>query len=144
MWTDADRSRHRQAGNCLPNDLSDAEWGRLAAPWCLTASASASIGSNLSGQRRLQRPPGRTRRRRAAAAACRDRQTSRRQFTIHRPVERTFSWFGRNRRLAKITRTSLIPSRPSLHSLASSSPSGGSPGRRLLSQALSQGPSLLI
>jgi transposase len=37
----------------------------------------------------------------------------------------------------KITRTSLIPSRPSSHSLASSSPSGGSPGRRLLSHALS-------
>ena len=38
----------------------------------------------------------------------------------------------------KITRTSLIPSRPSSHSLASSSPSGASPGRRLLSQALSR------
>ncbi|HTZ67954.1 MAG TPA: transposase [Roseiarcus sp.] len=30
MWTDADRSRCRQAGDCLPSDLSDAEWDRLA------------------------------------------------------------------------------------------------------------------
>ncbi len=29
MWTDADRSRYRQAGDCLPSDLSDAEWDRL-------------------------------------------------------------------------------------------------------------------
>jgi transposase len=52
-------------------------------------------------------------------------------------VERTFSWFGRNRRLSRTTRTSLIPSRPLSHSPAPSSPSGGSRGRRLLSQALS-------
>ena len=43
---------------------------------------------------------------RAAAAAGGDRQTSRRQFRIYRPAaslgrRRTFSWFGRNRRLAK-------------------------------------------
>ena len=37
----------------------------------------------------------------------------------------------------RTTRASLIPSRPSSHSLASNSPSGGSLGRRLLSQALS-------
>ena len=30
MWPDADRSRCRQAGDCLPSDLSDAEWDRLA------------------------------------------------------------------------------------------------------------------
>ena len=30
MWTDADRSRYRQAGDCLPSDLNDAEWERLA------------------------------------------------------------------------------------------------------------------
>ena len=30
MWTDADRSRYRQAGDCLPSDLSHAEWDRLA------------------------------------------------------------------------------------------------------------------
>jgi hypothetical protein len=36
----------------------------------------------------------------------------------------------------KITRTSLILSRPSSHSLASNSPSGTSPGRTLFSQAL--------
>ena len=30
MWTDADRSRYRQAGNGLPSDLSDPEWDRLA------------------------------------------------------------------------------------------------------------------
>jgi transposase len=30
MWTNADRSRYRQAGDCLPSDLSDAEWDRLA------------------------------------------------------------------------------------------------------------------
>ena len=47
-----------------------------------------------------------------------------------RVVERTFSWFGRNRRLAKdfenLTETlaTLVPSPPS------SWPSGGSPGRR--------------
>jgi len=45
-------------------------------------------------------------------------------------VERTFSWFGRNRRLAKdfenLTETlaTFVPSPPS------SWPSGGSPGRR--------------
>ena len=50
-------------------------------------------------------------------------------------VEWTFSWFGRNR-WPKITRTSLIASQPSSPSLASNSPSGGSPGRRLLGQAL--------
>jgi putative transposase len=44
-------------------------------------------------------------------------------------VERTFSWFGRNRRLA-ISRTSPKPSRPSSPSLLSSSPSGGLHGRR--------------
>ena len=30
MWTNADRSGYRQAGDCLPSDLSDAEWDRLA------------------------------------------------------------------------------------------------------------------
>ena len=30
MWPDADRSRCRQAGDCLPSDLSDTEWDRLA------------------------------------------------------------------------------------------------------------------
>ena len=30
MGTEADRSRYRQAGDCLPSDLSDAEWDRLA------------------------------------------------------------------------------------------------------------------
>ena len=30
MWTDADRSRYRQARDCLPSDLNDAEWDRLA------------------------------------------------------------------------------------------------------------------
>lgn len=29
MWTDADRSRYRQAGNRLPSDLTDPEWERL-------------------------------------------------------------------------------------------------------------------
>ena len=47
-----------------------------------------------------------------------------------RVVERTFSWFGRNRRLAKDfenltdTLATFVPSHPS------SWPSGGSPGRR--------------
>src|SRR5579872_4020056 len=30
MWTEADRNRYRQAGDCLPSDLSDPEWDRLA------------------------------------------------------------------------------------------------------------------
>ena len=30
MWTEADRSTYRQTGDCLPSDLSDAEWDRLA------------------------------------------------------------------------------------------------------------------
>ena len=51
-------------------------------------------------------------------------------------VERTFSWFGRNRRLAKDYENLPTPSPPSSPSPASNSPSGGSPGRRLLSQAL--------
>jgi transposase len=41
-------------------------------------------------------------------------------------VERTFFWFGRNRRLAKDYENPPTPSRPSSHSPASSSPSGGS------------------
>ena len=43
-------------------------------------------------------------------------------------VERTFSWFGRNRRLAKISRTLLKPWLPSLPSPPSSLPLGGFPG----------------
>ena len=30
MWTETDRSRYRQAGDCLPSDLTDPEWERLA------------------------------------------------------------------------------------------------------------------
>ena len=45
-------------------------------------------------------------------------------------VERTFSWFGRNRRLAKISRTSPKPWPPSSPSLQSSSRSDGLPGHR--------------
>ena len=30
MWTETDRSRYRQAGDCLPSDLTDAESERLA------------------------------------------------------------------------------------------------------------------
>ena len=30
MWTEADRSTYRQAGDRLPSDLSDGEWERLA------------------------------------------------------------------------------------------------------------------
>ena len=51
-------------------------------------------------------------------------------------VERTFSWFGQTAVWPRTTRTLLTPSRPSSHSPASDSPSGASPGRRLLSQAL--------
>jgi transposase len=43
-------------------------------------------------------------------------------------VERTFSWFGRNRRLAKENLTETWP--PSLPSPPSNWPSGGSPGCR--------------
>ena len=45
-------------------------------------------------------------------------------------VGRTFSWFGRNRRLAKDFETSPKPSPPSSPSLLSRSPSGGLHGRR--------------
>ena len=30
MWTEADRSTYRQAGDRLPSDLTDPEWERLA------------------------------------------------------------------------------------------------------------------
>ena len=30
MWTETDRSRYRQAGDCLPSDLTDPELERLA------------------------------------------------------------------------------------------------------------------
>src|SRR3989442_10526084 len=50
-------------------------------------------------------------------------------------VERTFSWFGRNRRLARTSRISPKPWPPSLPSPASNSLSGVSPGCSLLSQA---------
>ena len=52
--------------------------GRAAG--ALTASASASIGSNSSGPMAARRPPGRTGRRCTAAAAAGDRRTSQRQF----------------------------------------------------------------
>ena len=42
-------------------------------------------------------------------------------------VERTFSWFGRNRRLAKDFENLTEPSPPSSPSLLSNSPSGGLP-----------------
>ena len=48
------------------------------------------------------------------------------QLGGHWVVERTFSWFGRNRRLAKAAKTLPIPWPPSL-----ASPSGGLPGRRM-------------
>ena len=94
------------------------------------------------GRRRLQRPPGPTRRRRATAPACGDRQTSRRQCRIYRPAaslgRRTDPFPGSAETAVwpRTTRTLLTPSPPSSPSPASNSPSGGSPGRRLLSQAL--------
>jgi transposase len=45
-------------------------------------------------------------------------------------VERTFSWFGRNRRLARDFENLAEPSPPSSPSLLSSSPSGGLHRRR--------------
>jgi len=45
-------------------------------------------------------------------------------------VERTFSWFGRNRRLAKDFENLAETLAPSLLSRPSSLPSGGLPGRR--------------
>jgi transposase len=53
-------------------------------------------------------------------------------------VERTFSWFGRNRRLAKDFENLAIRSRLSSLSQASNSPSGAWHECRLLSQALSR------
>jgi transposase len=60
------------------------------------------------GRWRLQRPPGRTRCRQAAAAALRVEIVKRPDdcsgFVVlprRWVAERTFSWFGRNRRLAK-------------------------------------------
>src|SRR5260370_30583436 len=50
--------------------------------------------------------------------------------------ERPFSWFGGNQRLAKTLKTLARPRLPSSPSPLSSSPSGGSPGREHLSQAL--------
>ena len=47
-----------------------------------------------------------------------------------RVVERTFSWFGRNRRLAKDFENHVETWSSSLSSPAFSSPSGGLPGRR--------------
>ena len=29
MWSETDRRKHRQAGDCLPSDLTDPEWERL-------------------------------------------------------------------------------------------------------------------
>ena len=52
-------------------------------------------------------------------------------------VERTFSWFGRNRRLPRTTKTSPTPCWPSLRWPPSRSPSADSRVGRLLSQALS-------
>jgi transposase len=51
-------------------------------------------------------------------------------------VERTFSRFSEIAASPRTSRTLPAPWRPSLPSPPSSSPSGGSPGRRLLSQAL--------
>ena len=30
MWRETDRRKYRQAGDCLPSDLTDPEWERLA------------------------------------------------------------------------------------------------------------------
>ena len=116
---------------------------RTAPPWSSIVSASASIGSNSSGPTaattpaRSNTPSPRNRRcgwrSSNVPTAVQDLSSCRVAGSLNAPFRgsaETAVW-------PRTTRTSPTPSPPSSPSPASNSPSGGSPGRRLLSQALS-------
>jgi transposase len=130
MWTETDRSRYRQAGDCLPSDLTDAESERLAQgippakpggrprKTDMRSSMNAIFYLLRTGCQRFNwlelvwADGGYNARQVEHAVAA---QPPLRVEIVKRPdgssgfivlprrwvVERTFSWFGRNRRLAK-------------------------------------------
>jgi transposase len=130
MWTETDRSRYRQAGDCLPSDLTDAESERLAQgippakpggrprKTDIRSSMNAIFYLLRTGCQRFNwlelvwADGGYNARQVEHAVAA---QPPLRVEIVKRPdgssgfivlprrwvVERTFSWFGRNRRLAK-------------------------------------------
>ena len=130
MWTETDRSRYRQAGDCLPSDLTDAELERLAQgippakpggrprKTDMRSSMNAIFYLLRTGCQRFNwlelvwADGGYNARQVEHAVAA---QPPLRVEIVKRPdgssgfivlprrwvVERTFSWFGRNRRLAK-------------------------------------------
>jgi transposase len=130
MWTETDRSRYRQAGDCLPSDLTDAESERLAQgippakpggrqrKTDMRSSMNAIFYLLRTGCQRFNwlelvwADGGYNARQVEHAVAA---QPQLRVEIVKRHdgssgfivlprrwvVERTFSWFGRNRRLAK-------------------------------------------
>src|ERR1700684_4055475 len=114
----------------------------MAPPWSLIASASASIGSNSSGPMAATTPA------RSNASLPRSRRCAWRSSNVPTTVQDAsscrvagssngpFRGSAETDVWARTTKTSLTPSWPSSHSPASNSPSGGSRGRRPLSQAL--------
>ena len=55
MWTDADRATYRQAGDRLPSDLTDPEWGRLGPLIADTIAAFIALACIQLAIRRLAR-----------------------------------------------------------------------------------------
>ena len=88
MWTEEHRRTYRREGEGYPSDLRDAEWARL----------EPLIPGATPGGR-----PRKTDMRVAMNAILYLLRTGCpwRCLPRRRVVERTFSWFGRNRRLAK-------------------------------------------
>ena len=112
MWTEADRSTYRQAGDRqagdrLPSNLSDGEWERLGAAlvfdrirqrfnWLELIWADGGYNARQVEHAVAAQPPLRV--------EIVKRPDGSSGFIVLRRrwvVERTFSWFGRNRRLAK-------------------------------------------
>ena len=86
--------------------------------WSSTRYAAAFLARAGLGRHRLQRPSSRSRRRKIPGLPLEivKRSDDMKGFVVlprRWVVERTFSWFGRNRRLAKDLRTLPIPSPPS-------------------------------
>ena len=85
---------------------------RDGAAWSSTRSASASLGSNWSGRKRLQRPPGRSRRRQSRRCISKSSNvvtTSSGFIVLPRRwvVERTFSGSAETAASPRITKISL-------------------------------------
>ena len=112
MWTDADRSRYRQAGDYLPSDWSDAEWDRFGTSDSAgEARRTAAPDRHALGDERDLRSSA-NRLPVALFAARSSRRCVWRSSNVPTTVQNFSScrvarlsnrpaWFGRNRRLAK-------------------------------------------